>query len=145
MIMQSNIVELPERYYKIERIILTIVVFLFSCNLANSQTVDSTVTRLFQNSYKVIDAMRLPGGFYLDARALGGAGAKPAALNANGVGLISLCIADSMYKKTGDGENWDANAESKALQTIDEWIRLKNTPGATNVNGLFHRYLCQII
>jgi hypothetical protein len=45
-----------------------------------------------------------------------------------------------MYKKTGDAVNWDANAESKALQTINEWIRLKDTPGATNVNGLFHRY-----
>lgn len=123
-----------------KRTFLMVLVFVFSCNITYSQTADTTLTRLFQNSYKVIDAMRLPGGFYLDALALGGVAAKPAALNANGVGLISLCIADSMYKKTGDAVNWDANAESKALQTIDEWIRLKNTPGATNVNGLFHRY-----
>jgi hypothetical protein len=83
--------------------------------------------------------MRLYGGIYLDALAIN-TGAKPAALAANGVGLISLCIADAMYKKTGDAANWDSNAESKALKTINEWIRLKNTPGATNVNGLFHRY-----
>jgi len=116
------------------------ILMLFSCNLVHSQTPDPTITKLFQNSYHVIDAMRLPGGIYLDALSLDGSGAKPAALNANGVGLISLCIADAMYKKTGDAENWDANAESKALATINEWIRLKNTSGATNVNGLFHRY-----
>ena len=114
MIMQSNIVELLGRYSKIKGIILTVAVFLFSCNLANAQTTDPTITKLFQNSYKVIDAMRLPGGIYIDALAIGNATAKPAALNANGVGLVALCIADSMYKKTGDAENWDANAESKA-------------------------------
>ncbi len=119
--------------------ILMIVLWVISCNLVRSQTPDPTITKLFQNSCKVIDAMRLQGGIYLDAMAIG-ADAKPAALNANGVGLISLCIADAMYKKTGDAVNWDANAESKALTTINEWIRLKNTPGATNVNGLFHRY-----
>lgn len=138
--MKSNIMEFQKRYYKIQNSVLITVVFLFLFNVTHSQTADSTITTLFQNSYKVIDAMRLPGGFYLDALALGGAGAKPAALNANGVGLVSLCIADAMYKKTGDSENWDANAESKALQSINEWIRLKNTEGATNVNGLFHRY-----
>jgi len=115
------------------------VILVFTCNVVYSQTPDPTISTLFQNSYKVIDAMRLYGGIYLDAMSLG-SDIKPAALNANGVGLISLCIADAMYKKTGDAVNWDANAESKALTTINEWIRLKNTPGATNVNGLFHRY-----
>lgn len=140
MDIRFNNTELRERLSKIQSVILIAVITLFSLNVTHAQTADSTVTMLFQNSYKVIDAMRLPGGFYLDALALGNAAAKPAALNANGVGLISLCIADSMYKKTGDAINWDDNAESKALQTINEWTRLKNTPGATNVNGLFHRY-----
>ncbi|MBK6286004.1 MAG: T9SS type A sorting domain-containing protein [Draconibacterium sp.] len=140
MAVVTSISKFSERHLKIRRFIFMVFALLVSFNITFSQTADTTLTKLFQNSYKVIDAMRLPGGFYLDALALGGAGAKPAALNANGVGLISLCIADSMYKKTGDSVNWDANAESKALQTIDEWIRLKNTPGATNVNGLFHRY-----
>jgi len=140
MAINTDFLEFWKSSGKMRRIYLVVLVFVFTCNISYSQTTDTILTRLFQNSYKVIDAMRLPGGFYLDALALGGAGAKPAALNANGVGLISLCIADSMYKKTGDDVNWDANAESKALQTIDEWIRLKNTPGATNVNGLFHRY-----
>ncbi|HET6556312.1 MAG TPA: FlgD immunoglobulin-like domain containing protein, partial [Prolixibacteraceae bacterium] len=103
------------------------------------------LAKLFQDSYKVVDAMRIKSpavgaGIYLDALAIN-VGNKPVALAANGVGLYSLCIADAMYKKTGDAVNWDANAEAKALQTINEWIRLKDTPGAVNANGLFHRYL----
>lgn len=140
MATKTSIIKFRERTKKMKGTFLIVLVIMFSCNITYSQIADTTITRLFQNSYKVIDAMRLPGGIYLDALALGGAGAKPAALNANGVGLISLCIADSMYKITGDAVNWDANAESKALQTINEWIRLKNTSGATNVNGLFYRY-----
>lgn len=138
--MKKSLIKFRKISSKLKSSFLVALLILLSCGMTFSQTADSTITMLFQNSYKVIDAMRLPGGFYLDALALGNAAAKPAALNANGVGLISLCIADSMYKKTGDAVNWDANAESKALQTIDEWVRLKNTPGATNVNGLFHRY-----
>lgn len=139
MSVKMNRIHTKNRFYRIQYFVIALV-FLFSSTNIRAQTPDSTITMLFQNSYRVIDAMRLPGGFYLDALAMGGAGAKPAALNANGVGLISLCIADSMYKKTGDAVSWDADAESKALQTINEWIRLKNTEGATNVNGLFYRY-----
>jgi len=135
------------RFVKIHqrmRISLLLFTMLISTSLLYSQTEDPTITKLFQNSYKVMDAMRIktsPGtGIYLDALAIN-VGNKPVALAANGVGLISLCIADAMYKKTGDAVNWDANAEAKALQTINEWIRLKNTAGAVNVNGLFHRYL----
>lgn len=124
---------------KLRLSLIVTVILVFTYNMVNSQTPDPTISMLFQNSYKVIGAMRLPGGIYLDAMSLG-SDIKPAALNANGVGLISLCISDAMYKKTGDAVNWDANAEIKALTTINEWIRLKNTVGATNVNGLFHRY-----
>lgn len=123
-----------------KRVFLFLLVFmLLSGSLVRSQTPDPTISKLFENSYRVIDGMRLYGGIYLDALAIN-ATAKPAALAANGVGLVSLCIADAMYKKTGDAVNWDSKAESKALKTINEWIRLKNTAGATNVNGLFHRY-----
>ena len=123
-----------------QRVILFLMIFtLLSGSMVHSQTPDPTISKLFQNSYRVIDGMRLSGGIYLDALAIN-TGPKPAALAANGVGLISLCIADAMYKKTGDAVNWDSKAESKALKTINEWIRLKNTTGATNVNGLFHRY-----
>lgn len=126
------------------RIAVLIILMMLTGKVVRSQTPDPTIDQLFQNSYRVFDAMRIktaPGvGIYLDALAVN-AGAKPVALAANGAGLISLCIADAMYQKTGDAVNWDANAETKALQTINEWIRLKETPGAVNVNGLFHRYL----
>jgi hypothetical protein len=140
MNMKSRNIEFTTQINRISKRLLILIIAIFLNNVVRSQITDPTITTLFQNSCKVIDAMRLPGGIYLDALALGGAGAKPAALNANGVGLISLCISDAMYKKTGDAINWDANAEGKALTTIKEWIRLKNTKGATNVNGLFHRY-----
>jgi hypothetical protein len=125
--------------FRLSRPLLFVFIMLIVTG-GKAQTPDTTLTKLFQNSYKVIDAMRLSGGIYLDALAIN-VGNKPVALAANGVGLYALCIADSMYKKTGDATNWDANAENKALATINEWIRLKNTPGATNINGLFHRYL----
>jgi hypothetical protein len=140
MVVKLNNIGFSERVNQIRIHIILILLVIFSSNIALSHTADPTVTTLFQNSYKVIDGMRLSGGLYLDALSLNGAAAKPAALNANGVGLISLCISDAMYKKTGDAVNWDANAEAKALITINEWIRLKNTKGSTNVNGLFHRY-----
>ena len=124
----------------IQVVMLIALLQMISVGFIQAQIKDPVITSLFQNSCKVIDGMRLPGGLYIDALSLDGSGAKPAALNANGVGLISLCISDAMYKRTGDAVNWDANAESKALKTISEWIRLKNTSGATNVNGLFYRY-----
>ena len=124
----------------IQVVMLIALLQMISVGFIQAQINDPVITSLFQNSCKVIDGMRLPGGLYIDALSLDGSGAKPAALNANGVGLISLCISDAMYKRTGDAVNWDANAESKALKTISEWIRLKNTSGATNVNGLFYRY-----
>jgi len=138
--MKSRKIELQKVWNEMRRFILLTTIAIFSCHIVHSQIADPTITKLFQNSFKVIDAMRLSGGIYLDALSLDGSGNKPAALNANGVGLISLCVSDAMYKKTGDAVNWDANAEAKALNTISEWIRLKNTKGATNVNGLFHRY-----
>ena len=137
--MKSNKTKFSEFLSIKFRCILITFLLVISCNIVHSQTPDPTISKLFQNSYQVINTMRLYGGLYLDAMAIG-ATDKPAGLAANGVGLVSLCIADAMYKKTNDAVNWDANAESKALQTINEWIRLKNTKGATNVNGLFYRY-----
>ena len=57
------------------------------------------IDELFQNSYKLYKDIRKSNGVYLDALALNGAGAKPAAIAANGIGLMSLCIADAMYIK----------------------------------------------
>lgn len=127
------------------RKVFLVVAGILCCVFVYSQQPDPILVKLFQDSHKVVDAMRIKSpaigaGIYLDALAIN-IGPKPVALAANGVGLYSLCIADAMYKKTGDAVNWDANAEAKALQTINEWIRLKDIPGAVNANGLFHRYL----
>ena len=125
---------------KYSAIVLLSLILLSSCKADTCQSTQPIITTLFQNSYKVLDAMRLPGGMYQDALSMKGE-IKPVALAANGVGLYALCIADAMYRRTGDAVNWDADAEKKALQTINEWARLRNTHGAANVNGLFHRYL----
>ncbi|WP_310559489.1 T9SS type A sorting domain-containing protein [Flavobacterium sp.] len=96
------------------------------------------VDELFQNSYKLYKDIRKSNGVYLDALALNGAGAKPAAIAANGVGLMSLCIADAMYAKTGDAVNWEPNA-NQVIATTQTFIDFKNN-GKINGAGMFPRY-----
>ena len=96
------------------------------------------VDELFQNSYKLYKDIRKSNGVYLDALALNGAGAKPAAIAANGIGLMSLCIADAMYVKTGDAVNWEATA-NQVIATTQTFIDFKNN-GKINGAGMFPRY-----
>jgi hypothetical protein len=96
------------------------------------------VDELFQNSYKLYKDIRKSNGVYLDALALNGAGAKPAAIAANGIGLMSLCIADAMYIKTGDAVNWEATA-NQVIATTQTFIDFKNN-GKVNGAGMFPRY-----
>lgn len=96
------------------------------------------VDELFQNSYKLYKDIRKSNGVYLDALALNGAGAKPAAIAANGIGLMSLCIADAMYVKTGDAVNWEAT-ENQVIATTQTFIDFKNN-GKINGAGMFPRY-----
>lgn len=96
------------------------------------------IDELFQNSYKLYKDIRKSNGVYLDALALDGAGAKPAAIAANGVGLMSLCIADAMYKKTGDAINWEST-ENQVIATTQKFINFKNN-GKINGAGMFPRY-----
>jgi hypothetical protein len=116
---------------------ILLICFLFFTS-AYSQTEDSLITRLFGDSYHTVKLMRQDNGVYLDALSLG-IYEKPAAIAANGVGLISLCIADSMYKKTSDAINWEANGAELVNNTLQRFINFKNN-GATNANGLFRRY-----
>ncbi|NIF05108.1 hypothetical protein F3J23_06595 [Chryseobacterium sp. Tr-659] len=121
------------------------VLFLFtsiliaSSSFVKAQIADPTITSLFQNSYKLYKDIRKPNGIYLDALALNGAGDKPAAIVANGIGLISLCIADAMYQQTGDQTNWETNAADLVNTTLQTFIDFKNA-GKTNSAGLFYRY-----
>ena len=96
------------------------------------------VDELFQNSYKLYKDIRKSNGVYLDALAINGAGAKPAAIAANGIGLMSLCIADAMFVKTGDAVNWEATA-NQVIETTQTFIDFKNN-GKTNGAGMFPRY-----
>ena len=98
----------------------------------------SFIDELFQNSYKLYKDIRKSNGVYLDALALYGAGAKPAAIAANGIGLMSLCIANAMYVKTGDAVNWEATA-NQVIATTQTFIDFKNN-GKTNGAGMFPRY-----
>ena len=88
---------------------IRIHLFIISCTVFNpfniAQTADTIITKFFQDSYQCIKFMRHENGVYIDALNIGSPFEKPAAIVANGVGLISLCIADSMYKKTGDPIN----------------------------------------
>jgi hypothetical protein len=104
----------------------------------NNPNAVTFVEELFQNSYKLYKDIRKSNGVYLDALALNGAGAKPAAIAANGIGLMSLCIADAMYIKTGDAVNWEA-AANQVIATTQTFIDFKNN-GKINGAGMFPRY-----
>jgi hypothetical protein len=127
---------------------------LYSCDKENSITpssslkilgtksiksANSIVPNLFKDSYHAIKLMRQSNGIYLDGLALGNAANKPGSIAANGVGLISLCIADAMYTKTNDAANWEAKSAALVNSTLQTFINFKNN-GAINKKGLFHRY-----
>lgn len=80
--------------FNVEKKILSLLIAFFLPNIAiNAQANENlTITALFQNSYKVYKDIRKPNGVYLDALALNGAPDKPAAIVANGIGLISLSV-----------------------------------------------------
>ncbi|TRX20470.1 T9SS type A sorting domain-containing protein [Flavobacterium franklandianum] len=106
--------------------------------LNNNPNPITFIDELFQNSYMLYKNIRKSNGVYLDALALNGAGAKPAAIAANGIGLMSLCIADAMYVKTGDAINWEATA-NQVIATTQTFIDFKNN-GKINGAGMFPRY-----
>jgi hypothetical protein len=121
-----------------KKIIVSAFLYFGIVSATNSQTADSIITKLFRDSYFVIKSMRQDNGIYLDALKLK-TDEKPAAIAANGVGLVSLCIADSMYKQTGDTINWEPHAADLVKSTLLSFIAFKNV-GATNANGYYLRY-----
>lgn len=111
----------------------------FSFSVKAQTNENPTITSLFQNSYRLYKDIRKPNGIYLDALPQNGVGDKPAAIVANGIGLISLCIADAMFQKTGDQTHWETNAAEQVNTTLQTFINFKNA-GKTNSAGLFYRY-----
>ncbi|MEO0294366.1 MAG: T9SS type A sorting domain-containing protein [candidate division WOR-3 bacterium] len=118
-------------------IIISLALCLLLPSLGFAQTEDSTITKLFRDSYYAIKSMRNANGVYIDALTVDtGVVDKPGCITANGIGLISLCIADSMYKKTGDSINWESDAESLVINTLSTLIAFKDS-NRTNVKGFF--------
>lgn len=115
-----------------------ITVYFDDIILNNNPNPITFIDELFQNSYLLYKGIRMSNGIYLDALAINGAGAKPAAIAANGIGLMSLCIADAMYIKTGDAFNWEPTA-NQVIATTQKFIDFKNN-GKINGAGMFPRY-----
>jgi hypothetical protein len=115
-----------------------IILFSVLFSSVYTQTADPVITKLFRDSYHAIKAMRQSNGIYLDALAIH-VDNKPGAIVANGVGLIPICIADSMYRKTGDAINWESDGAAMVKSTLSKFIIYKNAH-ATNSKGLFRRY-----
>ncbi len=116
---------------------MLILLYLLTFN-GYAQESDSLIDELFLNSYYAVESMRAENGIYLDALSLDGSGEKPASIAANGVGLISLCIADAMFKKTQDS-SWEAGAAQMADATLSQFMEFKEA-GAVNEYGYFLRY-----
>ena len=114
-------------------------VYIDDIQLTDSPTPHNYINELFNNSYRLIAEARKSNGIYLDAVSVSNAGDKPASIVANGIGLISLCISDAMYKKTNDDANWEANAAQRVIATTQRLINFKNN-GRTNGAGMFPRY-----
>ncbi len=95
---------------------------------------DPQIDSLFRNSFSVFELQRLPNGMYRDSRLFTGVDFHPISIANTGMGLIALCIADSM--------GWINNAEQLALTTLKSVTG--NTPGFTpdrTSNGYFRHFM----
>lgn len=92
------------------------------------------IDTLFRNSFKVFELQRLPNGMYRDAKLFSGADYHPISVSNTGMGLIALCIADSM--------EWITDAEVQVLATLNAVNG--NYPGFSpdrTSNGYFRHFL----
>jgi hypothetical protein len=112
----------------------TLISILLVCHfLTNAQT-SPQIDLLHRNSYTVFELQRLPNGMYRDSKLLSGTDYHPISIANTGMGLIALCIADSM--------GWISNAEQLALTTLE--TATGDTPGFTpdrTVNGYYRHFM----
>lgn len=95
---------------------------------------ETTIGKLFRSSYHVWELQRNEIGVYRDSKLFTGADYHPSSVANVGIGLISLCIADSM--------GWDANAREKALKTLKSMTG--HTPGfkpERNASGFYRHFI----
>jgi hypothetical protein len=112
----------------------SLILLIFIVKATYSQT-NPILDTLFQSSYKVYEMLRAPSGMYKkELNLTTSSNNVNASVAATGMGLISLCIADSMH--------WIANADSLALLT------LKSLAGKTagfvpsrNGSGYYPRFM----
>jgi hypothetical protein len=89
---------------------------------------------LFRNSYTVFELQRLPNGMYRDSKLANGTDYHPISIANTGMGLIALCIADSM--------GWINNAEQLVVETLQSLTG--HTPGFTpdrTTNGYYRHFM----
>ena len=86
-----------------------LIISLFHAFLSIGQT-DSSLDKIFRNSYSVFELQRLPNGMYRDSKLFTGTDYHPISISNTGMGLIALCIADAM--------GWEINAKSKVIKTL---------------------------
>jgi hypothetical protein len=89
-------------------IILKILILI--CHFSIYAQTSPQIDTLYRNSYTVFELERLPNGMYRDSKLFIGTDYHPISIANTGMGLISLCIADSM--------GWINNAEQLALATL---------------------------
>lgn len=103
-------------------------------NLSINAQQSAQIDELFRNSYTVFELQRLPNGMYRDSKLLTGTDYHPISIANTGMGLIALCIADSM--------GWINDAEELALTTIKTAIG--HTPGFIpdrTSNGYYRHFM----
>jgi len=111
---------------------LLFILGLFTLESASAQ--ELLTEKMFRNSYHVWELQRNAVGVYRDSKLFSGTDYHPCSVANVGIGLVSLCIADSM--------KWDINAREKALKT------LKSMTGHTlyfkperNESGFFRHFI----
>lgn len=87
-----------------------LILFIVICHTSTYSQVSSPIDCLFRNSYTVFELQRLPNGMYRDAKLFSGTDYHPISIANTGMGLIALCIADSMQ--------WINDAQQLALSTL---------------------------
>lgn len=114
------------------KIILKILILI--CHFSTYAQTSPQIDTLYRNSYTVFELERLPNGMYRDSKLFSGTDYHPISIANTGMGLISLCIADSM--------GWINNAEQLALTTLK--TATGNTSGFTpdrTSNGYYRHFM----
>jgi hypothetical protein len=117
--------------------IFTLTAFFIILFVSLSKSQSPVIDKLFFSSYKVYDYLRYPSGVYRAKLPLSGTSNTFAAISVTGMGLVSLCIADSM--------KWTNDAKAQALYTISALLgHHAGFKPKRNPAGFFYQYLDEV-